>query len=251
MPDAGKVDGQVGGLLRRHLRRGLHQAQHQGRHENAGCGEHDAQQERQHHGGVHRLPHLFLPLGAVILADDHARAAGEAKEKADQRIDHRPYRAHGGKRLVADVVAHHPGIHHVVELLKKIAHHQRQGKVDQMLCDAALRHVHVITGGAVVGVEVQMQMAGMAHGGSPCNILLYRNFTIIPAGAQQGECRFFGADSAAEWAGMDGGSALFREFRPVRRTHDGHLVGSAVGGDAVDGLSRTLTVSLIALYNKC
>ena len=48
-----------------------------------------------------------------------------------------------------------------------------------------------------------LQMAGMAHGGSPCNILLYRNFTIIPAGAQQGECRFFGADSAAEWAGME------------------------------------------------
>ena len=109
------------------------------------------------------LPHLLLPARAVVLADDHARAAGEAKEKADQRIDHRPYRAHGGKRLVADVVAHHPGVYHVVELLEQIAQQQRQGEIDQVLCDAALRHVHIVPRLAVMGVERQMQVDGMAH----------------------------------------------------------------------------------------
>ena len=179
--DAGKVDGQVGGLLRRHLRRGLHQAQHQGRHENAGCGEHDAQQERQHHGGVHRLPHLFLPLGAVILADDHARAAGQPQKEADQHVDDGRDGAHGGECLVADEVAHHPCVHHVVQLLEQVAHHQGQGKVDEMLRDAALCHVHVIAGRAVVGMERQMQMSGMAHGGvySLCYHRLTRADTVL------------------------------------------------------------------------
>ncbi len=87
--DAGEVDGQIGRLVRSHLRGGLHQAEHQRRHGDAGGGEHHAHQQRQQHGGVDRLVDLFLPAGAVILADDHAGTAGQSQEKADERVDNR------------------------------------------------------------------------------------------------------------------------------------------------------------------
>ena len=110
------------------------------------------------------LLHLIVALGAVILADDHARAAGQPQKEADKRVDDGRDGAHGGKRLVADIVAHHPGVHHVVQLLEQVAHHQRQGEIDQMLRDAALGHVHIVPHRAVVGVEGQVQVSGMAHG---------------------------------------------------------------------------------------
>ncbi len=74
-----------------------------------------------------------------------------------------PHGAHGGKRLVADVVAHHPGVHHVVELLEQVARQQRQGKIDEMPRGAALGHVHVIPG-AVGRVVMQMESGMMLHG---------------------------------------------------------------------------------------
>ena len=76
-------------------------------------------------------------------SDDHARTGGKTHERADQHIDDRADRAHGGKRLVAHKIAHNPRIDGVVELLKQIAEHQREGKGYDVAHDAALRHIHV------------------------------------------------------------------------------------------------------------
>ena len=45
------------------------------------------------------------------------------------------------KARVADIVAHHPAIHHIVELLQKIPRQQRQGKHQNMAEGTARRHI--------------------------------------------------------------------------------------------------------------
>ena len=145
--NAGKIDGQIGRGLRQHLRRGVHQGQH-GRDQGQTQGrERPAQHQRQHHGRVDGVPDSVRLMGPVILTDDHACAAGQAHEKANEHIDDGPHSAHGGERLVGHEVAHHPGVHHVVQLLKHVAGQQRQGELHQVAGDAALGHVHVPTDG--------------------------------------------------------------------------------------------------------
>ena len=159
--DAREIDGQVRGLVRRHLRGGLHQVQHQRRHGDARAGENHAQQQRQENGGVYRLMYLFRPVRTVILADDHAGAAGHSQKEADEGVDNGPHGAHGGERLIADEIAHHPGVHHVVKLLEQVACQQRQGEADQVSRGAALGHVHVVPGGmglVVMEREVQVML---------------------------------------------------------------------------------------------
>ena len=74
---------------------------------------------------------------AVVLADDHAGAAGKAQKAADEHIDDGAHRTYSGEGLVGDKIAHHPCIHHVVQLLKEVADHERQGKVDDQTRDIA------------------------------------------------------------------------------------------------------------------
>ena len=87
--------------------------------------------------------HIFGAVCAVILADDHACAGGKTNEKADEHIDDGTHRAHGGKGLVADIFAHHPGVHHVVKLLKNVAEQQRKGECNDMPGDIAGGHIHI------------------------------------------------------------------------------------------------------------
>lgn len=151
--DAGEIDGQIRRGLRQHLRRGVHQVQH-GRDQGQAQGrERRAQHQGQHHGRVDGIPDLFGPVGPVILADDHPRAAGQAHKEADEHIDDGPHGAHGGKGLVGHKVAHHPGVHHVVKLLEHVSGQQRQGELDQVAGDAALGHVHVPPGRGVMMAE--------------------------------------------------------------------------------------------------
>ena len=65
-----------------------------------------------------------------MLGNYHAGTAGQTEEKADQHIDDGTDGADGGKRLVADVVPHNPGVHGVVKLLKNISDQERQREID-------------------------------------------------------------------------------------------------------------------------
>lgn len=51
-------------------------------------------------------------------------------------------------------VADDPGVHHVVQLLKEVADHERQGKVDDQTRDIALCHIDVPPG--ETGGEMKM-----------------------------------------------------------------------------------------------
>ena len=91
---------------------------------------------------VDGLTHLLLLFGAVVLGDDHARAAGQPQKEADQHVDNGGNGAHSGVGLVAHIPAHHPQVHRVVELLKEVPQQQWNGKADQMAHHAALGHIH-------------------------------------------------------------------------------------------------------------
>ena len=112
--DPGEVDGQINRLIRRHLRRRFHQLQHQRRHGDTHAGEYHTHDNGEQHGGVDGLVYLLRPVSAVVLADDHTGTAGHPQKKANKRVDDRRHRSHGGERFIADEVAYHPGVHHVV-----------------------------------------------------------------------------------------------------------------------------------------
>ena len=80
-------------------------------------------------------------LAAEGLGDDHGAAGGDAGEQGCEQEDYRKADAHGGQGSVADKVAHHPAIHHIVELLQKIPRQQRQGKHQNMAEGTARRHI--------------------------------------------------------------------------------------------------------------
>ncbi len=150
--DAGEVDGEVGRGLRHHLRRRVHQPQQRGGQAHADAGEGHAHDQRDDDGGVDGPGHLFLHFGAVVLTDDHTGAAAEPHEKADEHVDDGAHAAHGGEGLVGHEVAHHPGVHHIVELLEHVARQQGQGKQDQVPGDAARGHIHVVASAARRGL---------------------------------------------------------------------------------------------------
>ena len=79
--------------------------------------------------------------GAVELGNDHRAAVGEAHKQRGKHEDDgkaHAYRRQGG---VSGVIAHHPTVHHVVELLEKAACQQGQGKVKNVSGGTAHRHV--------------------------------------------------------------------------------------------------------------
>ena len=91
--------------------------------------------------GVHRVPDPVHVPGAVELGDDHGAAVGQAHEQGCEHEDDGKAHAHRRQGGVAGVVAHHPAVHHVVQLLEEAACQQGQGKVENMSCGTAHRHV--------------------------------------------------------------------------------------------------------------
>ena len=144
--DAGKVDGQISLRLGEHLRRRLHESEHQGRHGYADAGEQDAQHGGHGQGRMDRIADLVGLLRPVVLGDDHPRAHGQAHEEADEHVDDGIHGAHGAECFLAHVVAHHPGVHRVIELLEQVPQKQGHGEADQEPVHVAPGHVHIPAG---------------------------------------------------------------------------------------------------------
>ena len=111
-------------------------AQQQKQHRRRNGGEHDDGVER-----VDRVAHLFELARAEILRDDDRAARRKPHKECNNEECHGEARTDGGKRTVADVVADHPAVYHVVELLQDAAGEHREGKKNQMPRNAALGHV--------------------------------------------------------------------------------------------------------------
>ena len=63
---------------------------------------------------------IVLPC-TVVLADHHACTGGKTHEKANEGIDDGCNTANGSVCFIADKAPQHPGVDHVVKLLKQIA----------------------------------------------------------------------------------------------------------------------------------
>ena len=93
---------------------------------------------------MHSVLYPVVLARAVILRNDHPRAAGEAGKCAYEGIYYGGYGAYGRKCLVAHVIAHYPRIHRIIKLLKYIAHEQRYREVQKMPENAARSHIHIV-----------------------------------------------------------------------------------------------------------
>ena len=84
----------------------------------------------------------FAVPGPEILGHQDARAGGDAHKQRQQQVQHRhgvAHRAQGGVAPAA--VAHHHGVHGVVQLLGKIADQHGEGELRDALPGRALAHV--------------------------------------------------------------------------------------------------------------
>ena len=125
--------------LGQHLLGGAHPAQDRG-------GKGHTRNGQQHAGGeaegdirMYGLTHSCIVLRAIVPGDDHARAHGDAVEKAHH---HKNQAAGGADRRQGGIPqepAHHPGIEGIVELLEHIAQKHRQGEQQHGLPDGAFR----------------------------------------------------------------------------------------------------------------
>ena len=92
------------------------------------------------------FPDLVVPSCAVVLADDHTCTGGKTQEEADEHIDDGADGAHRGVSGVADIVAYHPGVNGVIQLLEQISDEQRNSKGDDMAENIAFGHIYIPAG---------------------------------------------------------------------------------------------------------
>ena len=173
--DAAEVNTQVGGGFRQNIGGGVHQPEHERCHGQTDAGEQNAQNEGHGQGGVDGAAHILVALGTVVLADDDTGTGGQTHKEADEHVHDGADGAHGGVGLVADIAAHHPGVHHVVHLLENIACQQGEGEGDQMLCDVALSHIHILA--PFGGQDARAAESFGSHGHDP--FLCLHSFFII------------------------------------------------------------------------
>ena len=115
------------------------------------------------HGGVTELnvginwSTMFFLTGMMVLVEGMgeagffdwvslrlARAHGQPRKEADQRVDDIARGTDGGQRLLAHKLADHHAVHRVVQLLENLADQHGNGEADQMAGDGALRHIDAL-----------------------------------------------------------------------------------------------------------
>ena len=92
---------------------------------------------------MNRIMDFLVPFRTVILADYNTGAGRKTHKETDQHINDRSNSTDRRERLVADIIANHPGIHRVIKLLEHISDQKRQRETDYMSRNIAFRHIHV------------------------------------------------------------------------------------------------------------
>ena len=139
---AHKVDTLIEQGLVEGVRRGLEQGEELGG-EQAHQGPHDqAQHHAQPVADPHGCGHPLVLLGPVELGDDHRGAAGQGHEEPDDQIaQYGGAATHGGQGLRAHELAHHEGVHCVIELLEQSACRDGQEEQHQLFDDRSFDEV--------------------------------------------------------------------------------------------------------------
>ena len=87
------------------------------------------------------MVHLFQIARAVILRDHDGGAGADAHKQRAKHVDNREAGSDRRQCLVADDVADHDAVHHVVQLLEDVAQQHRQREADNQPVGAAAGHV--------------------------------------------------------------------------------------------------------------
>lgn len=138
-----EIDDQIGSGFADHVIRRFHEAEHVRRHEDPDRRKDDAEDKRHDDRGMNGFFDFVFLLGAVILGDDDAGAGGKTGKESDEHIDDGVDGTDSGKSLVADIVANHPGVDHIIKQLKQIAGEKGKSKVDDMPGDVPGSHIDI------------------------------------------------------------------------------------------------------------
>ena len=96
--------------------------------------------QRQGDGAVDSLAYLIIPLGAVVLGDDHRDAGGDANKKVNEQVDQRAGgTTHSGQCFLAHEPANNYGIGGIIQLLEKCTQKDGKEKEQELLPDNSFR----------------------------------------------------------------------------------------------------------------
>ena len=137
---AGEINPDIGQGVVHNLLGGTHNSQGNGRKQQAHNRKQQAAGNAQRHRGVYGQACLSGTPGPVILGDNDRRAGGKAHEKAGEQVQNGAGgAAHGGQGLFAHKLAHHHGVHRVVQLLEECPQHNGEKEDEELFPDDALR----------------------------------------------------------------------------------------------------------------
>ena len=95
---------------------------------------------------MHGLAEAFVIMGAVPLGNHHRRAGGQACAEAHDGIDNRSRGADRRLGFLPDELAHHQGIHRIVQLLEEQSDGHGNRELQHMLPDISLGHIQIQPG---------------------------------------------------------------------------------------------------------
>ena len=121
---------------------GMKRLKHLRRQRQANQADRQPQRQRQQQRCVDSPLDAWIGFGPKKLRNQNACSQTHPQKQADQQVDNRPAGAHGGQGLAAHIIAHHSGVHCVIELLKQVAQQQRQGEPDNLFPGRPLGHIH-------------------------------------------------------------------------------------------------------------
>ena len=118
---------------------GVHEPQDGGSSADTQNRQQDAHSQSESHGGVNGLVHDVIILGAVVFGDDDTGTHRQAAEETHHQENQTAGGTDGGQGVVADEIAHSPGVEGVIKLLEHIAQEYGEGKQEDLFPDDALR----------------------------------------------------------------------------------------------------------------
>ena len=135
-----KIDAEIQNGIGQHAFGRAHPDEQAGGEQHARDGGDHAGHQAEGHRGVHGHLHARVVPRAVVARDDHAGPREDTAEQPHHQENQVAGGTHRRQRVASQKIAHHQGIHHVVELLEKVAPEQGQGKLYDVPPDGPLRH---------------------------------------------------------------------------------------------------------------
>ena len=139
--NAEKVNGKISGGRGKNIIRRRHEAKHRANPQNPDDREENTQNKGHGKRGFDGRMKFFEAFSTKMVADNNPCADGKPIEKEDQHIDDDSRRANGSEGFLADKITNDNGVHSVVQHLKDVSKHQREGKEENLLSNWSNGHI--------------------------------------------------------------------------------------------------------------